>query len=139
MGDDVAGTVVEVGTNVKRIRVGDRVIGHSAWLTTDDDRTGGFQLHTVVKENLTVSIQDTLSLENAVVLPIGVSTAATALFSDNHLGLQHPYLSPDQTGQTVLIWGGTTSVGCNAIQFAVAAGYKVITTASPKHFDRDIL
>ncbi len=31
--------------------------------------------------------------------------------------------------------GGSTSVGSNAIQLAVAAGYDVITTASPRNFD----
>jgi len=35
----------------------------------------------------------------------------------------------------VLVWGGSTSVGSNAIQLAVAAGYDVITTASPRNFD----
>ena len=32
------------------------------------------------------------------------------------------------------MWGGSTSVGSNAIQLGVAAGYQVITTASPKNF-----
>ncbi|PCG94007.1 Alcohol dehydrogenase superfamily, zinc-type [Penicillium occitanis (nom. inval.)] len=32
--------------------------------------------------------------------------------------------------ETLLVWGGSTSVGCNAIQLATAAGYDVITTAS---------
>lgn len=39
------------------------------------------------------------------------------------------------TGKTVLIWGGSTSVGSCAIQLAVAAGYEVVTTASPRNFD----
>ncbi|KAJ3487136.1 hypothetical protein NLG97_g6476 [Lecanicillium saksenae] len=38
-------------------------------------------------------------------------------------------------GKTVLVWGGSTSVGGNAIQLAVAAGYSVVTTASPKNYD----
>jgi len=33
------------------------------------------------------------------------------------------------------MWGGTTSVGCNAIQLAVAAGYEAITTCSPANFE----
>ena len=39
----------------------------------------------------------------------------------------------EKNGETLLIWGGSTSVGCNAIQLAVAAGYEVISTASPKN------
>ena len=42
-------------------------------------------------------------------------------------------ISPRPTGKTVLIWGGSTSVGCNAIQLAVAAGYEVVSTASPRN------
>lgn len=40
-----------------------------------------------------------------------------------------------ETGQTVVVWGGSTSVGSNAVQLAVAAGYEVVTTASPRNFD----
>ena len=43
-----------------------------------------------------------------------------------------PHQKP--TGKTVLIWGGATSVGCNAIQLAIAAGYEVFTTSSPSNF-----
>lgn len=35
----------------------------------------------------------------------------------------------------MLIWGGSTSVGCNAIQLARTAGYDVVTTCSPHNFD----
>lgn len=34
-----------------------------------------------------------------------------------------------------MVWGGSTSVGSNAIQLAAAAGYEVITTCSPRNFD----
>lgn len=35
----------------------------------------------------------------------------------------------------VIVWGGATSVGSNAIQLAVAAGYGVVATASPRNFE----
>ena len=80
-------------------------------------------------------IPSTLSYESAAVLPLGLSTAACGLFQKDHLALQYPSAAPKPTGQTVLVWGGSTSVGSNAIQLAVAAGYEVITTASPHNFD----
>ncbi|KAH0147945.1 hypothetical protein KCU67_g11655, partial [Aureobasidium melanogenum] len=48
-----------------------------------------------------------------------------------------PPTQPGQefNGRTVLIWGGSSSVGSNAIQLCCAAGYEVITTASAKNFD----
>lgn len=39
------------------------------------------------------------------------------------------------TGKTLLVWGGATSVGCNANQLAVAANYEVITTCSAANFE----
>ena len=96
---------------------------------------GGFQEYTVLIAHAASPIPDSLSFENAVVLPLGLSTAACGLFQKDQLALQHPSLRPKPTGKTLLIWGGSTSVGCNAIQLAVAAGYEVITTASPRNFD----
>jgi NADPH:quinone reductase-like Zn-dependent oxidoreductase len=81
-------------------------------------------------------IPDTVPFENAVVLGLGLSTAADALFNPDFLNLQLP-TEPAQksTSKTLLVWGGASTVGSNAIQLAVAAGYEVITTASPKNFE----
>ncbi len=77
-------------------------------------------------------IPHTMSYEAAAVLPLALSTG---LFQTDQLALQYPSATPKPTGQTVLVWGGSTSVGSNAIQLAVAAGYEVITTSSPRNFD----
>ncbi|MCJ1252160.1 hypothetical protein MMC30_009399 [Trapelia coarctata] len=78
-----------------------------------------------------------MSYEEASVLPLGLSTAACGLFQKDQLALQYPSVPRPKTptGKTLLIWGGATSVGYNAIQLAVAAGYEVFTTASPKNVD----
>ena len=69
-------------------------------------------------------------------LTLPQSTAACGLFQKDQLALQHPTVPYAKfTGKTLLIWGGSTSVGSNAIQLAVGAGYEVITTASPRNFD----
>ena len=137
LGCDLAGEVVEVGSAVTRFRVGDRVLAHA--VGTDKDRNtsaeGAFQNYTVVLEQLAAPIPDTLPYENAAVLPLALSTAACGLFQKDQLGLDYPSLTPKPTGKTLLIWGGSTSVGSNAIQLAVAAGYEVITTASAKNFN----
>jgi NADPH:quinone reductase-like Zn-dependent oxidoreductase len=44
-------------------------------------------------------------------------------------------LNPTPTGQRILIWGGSSSVGCSLIQLAVAAGLEVVTTASTANHD----
>lgn len=136
LGSDVAGEVVEVGSGVSRFQPGDRVTGFALSLTNARPAEGAFQAYTVLKAHLASPIPSSLSYESACVLPMGISTAASGLFQKDCLGLQLPSTPPKTAiGQTLLIWGGSSSVGSNAIQLAVAAGYEVITTASPKNFE----
>ncbi len=137
LGSDTAGEVVEVGRAVTRFRVGDRVLGHAVGTDKDVNSAaeGTFQQYTVVLERLAAPIPDSMPYEDAAVLPLAVSTASCGLFQSDQLGLRHPSAKAEPTGQTLLVWGGSTSVGSNAIQLAVAAGYEVITTASPRNFE----
>lgn len=138
LGSDVAGEVVAVGSHVTRFRVGDRVVG----LATGTDKgrdschEGAFQHYTALLERLTAPIPDAISDPQATVLPLGVSTAACALFQPHHLGLAiHDPADTRATRGVVVVWGGSTSVGMNAIQLARAAGYDVVSTASPRNAD----
>lgn len=142
LGSDVAGEVVAVGSAVTRFRLGQRVFG----LATGTDRgrdprhEGAFQDHTALLERLTAPTPEGLTDEQAVVLPLGVSTAACALFQPKHLGLRMPGDASDDGGTdggrgVVVVWGGSTSVGMNAVQLAKAAGYDVVSTASPRNAD----
>lgn len=69
-----------------------------------------------------------MPFSEAVVLPLSISTAASALYVQLELPL--PSFAPPPLGKKVLLWGGSSSVGCSAIQFAVASGLTVVTTAS---------
>lgn len=136
LGHDVAGEVVAVGPNVTNFEPGTRVLGHAVGLITKRDSDNAFQAYTILRTNMAAEIPDGISFENAAVVPLGFSTAACGLFEEAFLNLQLPTEpAAPSTGQTVLIWGGASSVGINAIQLAVAAGYSVITTASPKNFE----
>ncbi len=137
LGTDVAGEVAAVGTGVTRFKVGDRVIGFADGTDKDTNAAarGAFQRYVVVLERLACPISDALPYERAAVLPMAVSTASSALFQTDFLGLQLPCAEPEPRDQALLVWGGSTSVGSNAIQLAVAAGYQVITTASPHNHD----
>jgi len=137
IGSDIAGEVVEVGSGVTRFKAGDRIVAHSLSVDKRVNRAceGGFQEYTVVRENMSSAIPHSMSYEMASVLPLGLSTAACALFQKDYLGLPFPTTSPNPSGKTLLVWGGSTSVGCNTVQLAIAAGYEVITTASAKNHD----
>lgn len=132
LGEDVAGEVAAVGPGVTRFAVGDRVAAYAVGMERGrrHEAEGAFQLYVVVREDLATPLPDGLPFERAVVLPLAVSTAATALFQDDQIALRSPTAQARPTGETVVVWGGSTSVGSNAIQLAVAAGYRVIATAS---------
>lgn len=137
LGQDVAGEVLAVGSDLKSFKIGDRVLGHAMGMATKRPQDAGFQTHTILDARMTCRIPDDMPFEKAAVVPLGLSTAACGLFQEApFLGLQLP-TEPAQkpTGKTVLIWGGASSVGSNGIQLAKAAGYEVIATASGKNFE----
>ena len=129
LGSDVAGTVLEVGADVTRFRVGDRVLGLAVGLERDRDRAaeGGFQQLVVLSEDLAAPIPADMDAVHASVVPLTVSTASTGLFEPKHLGLRLPGTGD---GGTIVVWGAATAVGLSAVQLARAAGYDVIATAS---------
>ncbi|CAI7616300.1 unnamed protein product [Penicillium glandicola] len=142
LGNDCAGEVVQVGDKVSGVKVGDRVLAHALSMdpAINNSSEGAFQHYTVIRDNMVSVIPDWLSYEEACVVPLGLTTAATALFQRDFLGLKRPgtpmaIVGPELLPEVVVIWGGSTSVGCNAIQLAASAGYDVITTCSPKNFE----
>lgn len=115
LGQDVAGKVVAVGPGVTRFQVGDRVVGHATSMISGRQQDGGFQLHTILQTKMASPIPASMSYETAVVLPLGLSTAAASMFQKDLLNLQAPLEPARQpNGETLLVWGGASSVGSNA-------------------------
>lgn len=139
LGTDVAGEVVSVGAGVSRFRVGDRVMGLALGIDKVANRAaeGAFQAYVLLRQDATTRLPDAVSFEQAAVLPLAVATASSGLFLDAQLGLRRPPGSGTApvSNDAVVVWGGATSVGSSAIQLAVAAGYRVVATASPKNFE----
>ena len=135
LGTDVAGEVAEVGTGVAGFKVGDRILGQSVGFSINEASHGGFQNYTLVQSNMASKIPQSMTYSDACVIPLGLGTAACGLFQKGYLELKLPSINPKPSSETVLVWSGATSVGCNGIQLARAAGYEVIATSSPKNFE----
>ncbi|CAG8323998.1 unnamed protein product [Penicillium salamii] len=144
LGNDCAGTVAQVGDAVSRFKIGDRVLAHAIGMdpNVNQPTEGAFQKFAIIRDNMAALIPEWMSFEEACVLPLGLSTAACALFQKDFLALNNPDIAnlgtldaPDSPREVLLVWGGASSVGSNAIQLAKAAGYEVIATASPHNFD----
>ncbi|KAH6628103.1 hypothetical protein F5144DRAFT_578007 [Chaetomium tenue] len=100
---------------------------------------GAFQLYTVLREHLAAPLPKGLSFEQACVIPLALATSGYGLFHGEFLGLDMPTVPARRVDggkpRAVIVTGGATSVGSNGVQLAAAAGYEVISTASPKNFD----
>ncbi|KAI4602495.1 hypothetical protein KJ359_009739 [Pestalotiopsis sp. 9143b] len=92
---------------------------------------GAFGYYTVANENISFKVPEGFALEKAATVPLASATAWLALFSKDSLGI--PMRSDPAI--SVLIWGGSSSVGQYAIQIAASHGFNVITTCSPKYFE----
>lgn len=118
LGKDFAGTVAAVGEGTTRFAVGDRVFGVVTKPFLGD---GGFGDYVVVGEQVGVAaVPDGLDVTAAGALGLAGTAAVDAIDA----------VAP-QPGETVLISGATGGVGAIAIQYAVAAGARVIATAGP--------
>lgn len=135
-GCDVAGVVVSLGPQNTRFQIGDRVTAIATVFELEDPKYGAFQEYVVGTEPLMAKIPDSVSFAEAAVLPLTLCTAACSLFMKDRLGLELPRAgtAANSKAEVLLVWGGSSSVGCNAIQAAKAAGYTVAATASPKNF-----
>jgi len=139
LGTDAAGEVVEVGSDVQRFKKGDRVAGHTISLVTSQQADGAFQLYARIKAGKSAILPESVSFNEGAVLPLALDTAAVGLYSSREegkgFGLSLPSLDPQSSGKTIVVWGGSSSVGALVIQLAVASGAKVVAVASSHNFD----
>ncbi len=119
---DGSGVITAVGHGVPSSRIGQRVwIWNGQWKRA----FGTAASHITLPSDQAVDLPDAVSLETGAILGIPGLTACHAVFSGG---------TPKD--QTILIHGGAGTVGYLAVQLAKWAGARVITTASPRNFDR---
>jgi NADPH:quinone reductase-like Zn-dependent oxidoreductase len=135
LGDGVAGTVVEVGPGVERLKINDKVFGFT-WRSQQEK---GHQIYATAPENLLGILPDGITMQEAVTLPNNFVTAYHTIVADLGLPLPWPKPSdyrPEHAEDPILIWGGSSSVGQYALQILKYFGYQnLVATASPKHHD----
>lgn len=112
VGYQAAGTIVEVGSEVTTLRVGQRVA-----------TTGSHGSHAelrAVPARTAWPVPDGFDIGKASVIPVAFGTAHDCLFEFGRL----------KKGETVLVQAGASGVGTAAIQLAKLAGARVLATAS---------
>jgi NADPH2:quinone reductase len=112
VGYQAGGTVIEVGSEVRNFKVGDKVA-----------TSGGDGSHAEIRsvpERSAWHVPDGFDVKLASVMPVAFGTADDCLFEFGHL----------KAGETVLVQAGGSGVGTAAIQLAKRAGATVFATAS---------
>lgn len=103
-------------------------------MVLEEPTQGAFQLYAIARAIATAQIPPNIAYEDAVVLPLAVSTATVGLYTPLQLHLPLPTVpARPSSGDTIIIWGGASSVGSVAIQLARASGLAVATTCSPRN------
>jgi len=120
LGYDVAGVVDEVGPGVDGLAVGDEV-----YYTPQirGNPRGSYAEYNVAAASIVARKPRGMSFVDAAAIPLAGGTAWEAI-------VRRLAVKP---GETVLIHGASGGVGSFALQFAKAAGARVLATASEKH------
>lgn len=120
LGYDAAGVVEKLGSGVVDFRPGDEV-----YFTAEifSNRFGTYAEYTVVDAAIVARKPAGLSFTEASAIPLAGGTAWEAMIRRINT----------RPGETVLIHGGAGGVGSFAVQFAKAAGARVIATAGPEN------
>ncbi|MGD0866722.1 MAG: zinc-binding alcohol dehydrogenase family protein [Rhizomicrobium sp.] len=112
VGYQAAGEIVEVGAEVKHLKIGQRV-------TTVNGDGSHAALRAVPARNAWL-VPDGCDIKIAAAIPVPFGTAHDCLFEFGRL----------KAGETVLVQAGASGVGVAAIQLAKRAGARVLATAS---------
>ena len=120
-GQSFAGTVIEIGSEVKDLKVGNRVCGTVP---------GAFADLVVVRAKRVAVLPDSVGFDEASTIPVSASTALQAVRKHGQVG----------AGQKVLIIGASGCVGSFAVQIAVGLGAEVtgVCRGSKKSYVRTL-
>jgi putative PIG3 family NAD(P)H quinone oxidoreductase len=113
-GLEVAGTVAAIGDGVSKHKIGDKVMSLVAG--------GGYAQYVIAPDAQAMAIPAALSIIEAGATPETLMTVWHNVFERGAL----------QSGETILIHGGSSGIGTMAIQLAKAFGAKVIVTVGSK-------
>ncbi|KAG2074185.1 GroES-like protein [Suillus decipiens] len=131
LGEDIAGTVEELGEGVDNFRKGDKVLAHGRFIND----FAGFQHYALTTASYTAKIPPNESFDSAATVPLGLDTALVGLYgNDLGAGITPPWVKSVESNTPIVIFGGSSSVGSYTIQLARLSGfYPIITTASPSN------
>ncbi|KAJ4340121.1 hypothetical protein N0V87_002742 [Didymella glomerata] len=136
LGSDGSGTVAAIGKDVSGFNVGERVFFQSGY---GDDDVSTFQEYIKIPAEIVAKTPKNISSEEASGIVLASMAAATAYYDSTGQGLKAPWVEGGQLagrGKSIVILGGSSSVGQYAIQLARLSGFdRIVTNASAQHHE----
>ena len=135
LGCDYSGVVEQVGVDVKTsLKPGDTVCGALAAGVGCDPTKGAFAELITAYGDFCFPLPRNITLAQAATLGVGISTIAVSFYQD--FGIPLPDNDPTfGKGKPFFVYGGSTTTGLLAVQFAKLSGFRVITTCSPRNYE----
>lgn len=118
LGCDFSGTIAAVGSAVKKPwNPGDRVLGWAVGNNVARKDNGSFAEYCVIDAELCMRVPDGMGDEEAASPPAGFATVGLGVFQKHGISLPRD-IEKDGSGETILIYGGTSATGTLAVQMA---------------------
>ncbi|KAJ9662570.1 hypothetical protein H2201_006058 [Coniosporium apollinis] len=124
-GDDIAGIVEKVGSNVVEFKPGDRVAAFHEMCTPG----GSYAEYALAWSHTTFHLPKHTSFEEAATIPLAALTAAVSLYA--HHRLPAPW-APAQESIPLIVYGASTAVGSFAIKLARTSNIHPIIAVAGK-------
>ena len=123
-GGDITGVVTQLGDGVSGFALGDRVLVDPTWGVgaIGENTNGGLCQRFATEARRLIPIPDSVSFEQAAVLPIAYGTAHRMMLTRGKV----------QGGETVVVLGASGGVGTACVQLAKMVGATVFAVTSSR-------
>lgn len=121
------------------------ILSHTVNLVSGRPEDGAYALYTVVQADKAAILPDEIPFTSGVVVPFALEAAVCVLsvkvpgpsmpgVFTPALALPYPSFDPKPLGKTLVVYGGSSSVGSMTTQLATAAGIRVVAICSKRNF-----
>lgn len=129
LGFEASGVIEEAGEGVTNLKKGDKVL----FQATSTKEHATYQQYATVPAEIAAKVPENITFDQAATVPVGLLTAALGLYQG--AGLTAPWAGGEgkHKGESILVFGGSSSMGQYVIQWAKLSGFSTIATTASAH------
>jgi NADPH:quinone reductase-like Zn-dependent oxidoreductase len=139
-GFSFAGTVEKIGSSVTAFQVGDRIVALKKFSEPNSgNQYGAFQKYVLIQDTAAAKLDESTTLDEAssvisnLIATVGALNMSMAMDRAPVPNSTVMATTKPRKNQKILIYGGSSVFGMLASEYAMQAGYDVVTTSSPRN------